>query len=756
MTSMCYPVTPKTSYRRSGQKRPRDDVCVVPPSPAEASSPESANGSQQSSVIVFAHKRPRTDVGTICSPIARPRPAVPTEMEFVQEGSCLDLHYREVALVDPGQHLIKLHQLPMCSDCYLLKNKPGPPNTIVKHTKATSCRFQGAFLRRLVLDERAARRTLKVHSLICEADKLDRKRMLDLSLFTDAYPKDVARLPQQDRLYILRKILPTLRGVSEQELSHIQCYDDAQVSMKTTLEGFREFCDVCQTSIFDIHWTCLDCAFAACVDCKSDRQLIIDMSKNCDLKLHFRKVPMTMDRLPRDGMNWPACCANTAQPLPKAAARFADEARKARDPPYPHNLVPTRIVPSQILKKLVEDAQGILDKTGEQNPVPLPVSVESASCTPVLLCGGRLLWMQQDMPCDSPPFREHWDKGLPVLVSRILDQLGDKQLWLPSTFCKMFGEDPVSLVDCSTNPHTDYRNKRHIDFWPGFENRNARGLNDEKQKAVWKIKDWPVRGAFAEILPKHFEDLMQALPLNRYTNVDGDFNLAKYLPGWLCRPDLGPKMYAAYSSSTHPESATTNLHVDISDAINVIVYVGRPFGEGAKETVKAVSDALEKLNLDTVVLTRLRLGETPGALWQIYRPEDSSEIKKFLLKVRRERGIEGDEDPVHCQTEYLTVDLRKRLFLEHNVVGMDIVQFEGDGIFIPASAPHQVWNLYSCVKVAEDFVTPEHVHDCALLTKEFRQLPNDFSNKADKLQIKNILFHTVKSLVRSFDADHLA
>ena len=42
-------------------------------------------------------------------------------------------------------------------------------------------------------------------------------------------------------------------------------------------------------------------------------------------------------------------------------------------------------------------------------------------------------------------------------------------------------------------------------------------------------------------------------------------------------------MYAAYGSSTHPKFATTNLHVDISDAINVIVHVGTPEGKGAEE-----------------------------------------------------------------------------------------------------------------------------------------------------------------------------
>ena len=39
--------------------------------------------------------------------------------------------------------------------------------------------------------------------------------------------------------------------------------------------------------------------------------------------------------------------------------------------------------------------------------------------------------------------------------------------------------------------------------------------------------------------------------------------------------------------------------------------------------------------------------------------------------------------------------------------GWPIVQCEGDAVFIPAGAPHQVRNLQSCIKIAEDYVSPE-------------------------------------------------
>lgn len=78
------------------------------------------------------------------------------------------------------------------------------------------------------------------------------------------------------------------------------------------------------------------------------------------------------------------------------------------------------------------------------------------------------------------------------------------------------------------------------------------------------------------MLPTRFLDLMNALPLPDYTHRGGCLNLAGRLPDCFLRPDLGPKMYSAYgsASSSTKTLGTTNLHLDMSDAINVMVYVG--------------------------------------------------------------------------------------------------------------------------------------------------------------------------------------
>lgn len=47
----------------------------------------------------------------------------------------------------------------------------------------------------------------------------------------------------------------------------------------------------------------------------------------------------------------------------------------------------------------------------------------------------------------------------------------------------------------------------------------------------------------------------------------------------------------------------------------------------------------------------------------------------------------------------------------------------------------KVRNIHSCIKVAEDFVTPHGIDQCCLLTQQFRRLPDTHSNHEDKLQV---------------------
>ncbi|KAK6185777.1 hypothetical protein SNE40_007932 [Patella caerulea] len=388
----------------------------------------------------------------------------------------------------------------------------------------------------------------------------------------------------------------------------------------------------------------------------------------------------------------------------------------------------------------------------------IPIAVHNLTETSVLypdvphswLCDGRLLRLHDPKHKGNLKiFQEQWKRGQPVLVSGT-NKYVNLDLWRPESFSKEFGHIDNDLVNCRSG--NVIIGHPMCDFWDGFEYLNKRPTDDEDEPMLLKLKDWPPGDDFSDLLPTRFHDLMQALPLPDYTHRQGKLNLASRLPDFLVRPDLGPKMYNAYGSSQFPSEGTTNLHLDISDAVNVMVYVGVPCdGDGGRKThEQAALKAIDDADCDSITKRRVReVHEVPGALWQIYDAHDADKIRDFLNKVAKENGetIEPDHDPIHDQSWYLDEKLRERISKEYGVQGYTIVQCLGDAIFIPAGAPHQVRNLHSCVKVAEDFVAPEHLNHCFRLTQEFRQLSDTHSNHEDKLQVKNIIYHAVKDAV---------
>ena len=127
------------------------------------------------------------------------------------------------------------------------------------------------------------------------------------------------------------------------------------------------------------------------------------------------------------------------------------------------------------------------------------------------------------------------------------------------------------------------------------------------------------------------------------------------------RPDLGPKMYSAYGSPLTCTKGTTNLHLDMSDAVNVMIYVGIPKEGNTQELLDgnhfqfyvffpiespflwllftAELKAIKESGCDHFSIKRTRDaeigggGDVPGAIWHIYEAKDADSIRDFLIKV---------------------------------------------------------------------------------------------------------------------------
>uniref|UniRef100_F6UNC1 Lysine-specific demethylase n=2 Tax=Ornithorhynchus anatinus TaxID=9258 RepID=F6UNC1_ORNAN len=449
----------------------------------------------------------------------------------------------------------------------------------------------------------------------------------------------------------------------------------------------------------------------------------------------------------------PQAPLDTGIPFPPVfSASSAGVKSKASLPNFLDHIIAS-VVENKKTSDAAKRASSLTDTQREVKEMVMGLNVLDPHTSHSWLCDGRLLCLHDPSNKNNwKIFRECWKQGQPVLVSGVHKKL-KSELWKPEAFSLEFGDQDVDLVNCRNCAIISDVKVR--DFWDGFEIISKRLRSEDGQPMVLKLKDWPPGEDFRDMMPTRFEDLMENLPLPEYTKRDGRLNLASRLPSYFVRPDLGPKMYNAYGLITAEDRrvGTTNLHLDVSDAVNVMVYVGIPIGEGAHD--EEVLKTIDEGDADEVTKQRIHEGkEKPGALWHIYAAKDAEKIRELLRKVGEEQGQENppDHDPIHDQSWYLDQTLRKRLYEDHGVQGWAIVQFLGDAVFIPAGAPHQVHNLYSCIKVAEDFVSPEHVKHCFRLTQEFRHLSNTHTNHEDKLQVKNIIYHAVKDAVGTLKA----
>ncbi len=103
------------------------------------------------------------------------------------------------------------------------------------------------------------------------------------------------------------------------------------------------------------------------------------------------------------------------------------------------------------------------------------------------------------------------------------------------------------------------------------------------------------------------------------------------------------------------KAGTTNLHIDVSDAVNVLVYVGigghGDDGSDKEEEIRRrktkkkrflkdkiyfiveVEAEILDSNIDEAQLQRLRNGERPGALWHLFRSDDAKKIREYIGRV---------------------------------------------------------------------------------------------------------------------------
>ncbi|KAI8622826.1 hypothetical protein BC830DRAFT_1056771 [Chytriomyces sp. MP71] len=309
-------------------------------------------------------------------------------------------------------------------------------------------------------------------------------------------------------------------------------------------------------------------------------------------------------------------------------------------------------------------------------------------------------------------FKASWRRGEAVVFSGGMD--GIHSGWTPEYFIREHGDEESFVVDCVSKSAVKMAVGTFFNYW----------IKPVPRKAILKLPDWPSHTNFDRHFPNHYADFQRKVPFSDYSGFTGSRNLAARLQQRFLPPDLGPKMYNAFGSSDAGEGGygTTPIHLDMADAVNVMMY--------AKDPPTAEKHA-----------THEDVGPTnrPAAVWDIYHRDDLPKLRAFM---RREFDLgENSDDPVHDQFHYLNELHRARLYEQYGVRGWRIYQYPGDAVFVPAGCAHQVCNYKDCIKAACDFVSPENLTACVQLTSEFRLLSKSHRRRQDLLALRTILWN---------------
>ncbi|KAG0168730.1 hypothetical protein DFQ30_004394 [Apophysomyces sp. BC1015] len=291
---------------------------------------------------------------------------------------------------------------------------------------------------------------------------------------------------------------------------------EAVLRRRPPMTNVRHRCDICLTSIFNMHWICGVCGLEICNDCyESDWDLKPNKVVNCTFKRkHTRK-----------------------------------------------HMVPVIKYESRVMKELHAEAMELDDEKSEFPPMAEKSGTASENEIDHDEYDNVLIVPADKMNISL--FQQHWMKGKPVMVQGVMQ--ASKEDWSPKYFSRMYGKQAIEVTDCYTGSTSETTIKG---FFKGFS-----GDKRKKFSQILKIKDWPPKSDFRADFPNLYNDFMQMLPAPEHCTATGYLNLSNRLPDEYIPPDLGPKMFIAYGSVDGTKTfGTTNLHCDMADAVNLMCY----------------------------------------------------------------------------------------------------------------------------------------------------------------------------------------
>ncbi|KAG2229914.1 hypothetical protein INT48_008295 [Thamnidium elegans] len=340
------------------------------------------------------------------------------------------------------------------------------------------------------------------------------------------------------------------------------------------------------------------------------------------------------------------------------------------------------------------------------SPVPARHQASSSSTTPALSQPAARMLHISASALTPESFRAHWQTHQPAMISE--STTGSIISWTPEVFETLCANETLEATDIDRRTF-EVSGK---DYFAAFSDRVKRKelCSALGSTEVLKIKDLPPNKSLKDKYPGLYQDFMKTLVTPEYCTADGYFNLANRLPEEYLPPDLGPKLFISYGSDEGGNTGRTNLHCDMTDAVNVMYYADN-------NTSKAVPVA--------------------SALWHIFPYESFEKVGSYIAGHKEI----GSLHPILDHAFYLGQDDLKALEQEYNVVPFTLYQNPGDTVYIPAGCAHQVTNYSNSIKCAYDFISPENVDRSVYISECFRSLKRE-----DKLQLPTTLAFAWTSL----------
>ncbi|KAG8905755.1 hypothetical protein FRB99_008328 [Tulasnella sp. 403] len=476
---------------------------------------------------------------------------------------------------------------------------------------------------------------------------------------------------------ILRVVAKALLPVLTEEIKHLS---QAGLMNRNKELDCRITCDFCMTSVFTCGWLCKQCGREFCSDCYTR---IVHISKV--------PTPRTQSKHPDQSIQRLMCCYKKLEHNPPT---FSPVSRFKL-----HTLQTAVHEMDAIVKQEAQGEMMPMDLSAVPYPRRDPADPEDPSGVASL---PFYVFSKGELTEDI--FQRLWIRGETLVVTGLLDAFTNE--WTPQSLIERYGNQKCDVVDCKNNESRTMTVRKFFKQFGHYEGR----------KKCLKLKDWPPTSEFSQEFPELYQDFANAVPIPNYTRRDGILNIASHFPvnEKALIPDIGPKMYNAFEASeTAGGKGSTRLHMDMADAVNIMLYASP------------------------------RRNGTPGtAVWDIFRAEDSIKIREYLV----DKFGPAETDPIHSQYYYFDSEMRKELHDKYGVKSWRIYQKPGEAVFIPAGCAHQVCNLADCIKVAVDFVSPENVQRCEKLTKEFREQNQAKAWKEDVLELWQTMFHAWNSM----------